>query len=390
MKITLSSLIIVLLLLLLSCGDSKQKDAIVPTEDLDSVEIELPTPWEDVPLFEGPEINYSLVEIRSNQHLKEIRERFGNDSEQGKAYRKALRTLNRKELRHMRVGESIIVPDTFLLDMRAYSFFPVEYTGACYLPKIIVIDNEYQAYGCYEYGRLVRFAAVNSGKERTPTFPGRYSLVWKQRLRLSSLDSTWKMPWTFNFHQWAGNAMHQFDMPGRPVSHSCIRQFEDDAEWIFGWGKQADYDTNRQTIPHSGTPVLILNVFDYERPKGGPWLELKSNKDYFIDLPEHPMEVEEALIPWCQIPKSSRGVIPNKERYYSAEDTLRKRGIIREGVVLIPTNDFNLERRLKKAAKEKEEQRKNNAAEPDDDIIPKTFIEEEKTDTKTEVNTLEI
>lgn len=30
------------------------------------------------------------------------------------------------------------------------------------------------------------------------------------------------LPFTVNFHQYAGNAFHQFEMPGRPVSHSAV------------------------------------------------------------------------------------------------------------------------------------------------------------------------
>jgi lipoprotein-anchoring transpeptidase ErfK/SrfK len=123
-----------------------------------------------------------------------------------------------------------------------------------------------QSYACYEYGKLVRFAAANTGKERTPTFPGRYSMVWKQRLRISSLDETWEMPFTFNIHNEAGSAFHQFAMPGRPVSHSCIRQFLDDAEWLYNWGDKAIRDSTGW-IPHSGTTVIIIDYFDFNRKR---------------------------------------------------------------------------------------------------------------------------
>lgn len=312
-----------------------------------------PVKREPAPLIEYPQIDYTVTKIHSTKELNSILTKYDSNKEDAKIYRKILRTLNRKELRFIRVGETIIVPNTVVNDICAYSIFPYNYQGAEDLPKLVMIDNEYQAYACYEYGRIVRFAACNTGKQRTPTFPGRYSFVWKQKVRNSSLDSTWIMPWTFNFHQYAGNAMHEFVMPGRPVSHSCVRQFGDDAEWIYKWGKGADYDGNRRAIPNSGNPVIILNMFDYTRPKGGPWLELTSNKAHFVTLPEKPMDVEEALIPWCQIPKASRGVIPNAARYKSAEDTLRARGIIKPGVVLTETVDFNKLRRDK--AKQKQD-----------------------------------
>lgn len=90
-------------------------------------------------------------------------------------------TLNRKERRYLRVGDTIVVPDTIISDLRAYSLFPQYYHAARDINKLIVVSNKYQCYACYENGELVRFAACNSGKERTPTFPGRYALTWKEK-----------------------------------------------------------------------------------------------------------------------------------------------------------------------------------------------------------------
>jgi lipoprotein-anchoring transpeptidase ErfK/SrfK len=349
-------------IVLTSCGSKDNKNSKAEENAKPEAEKE----EEYVPYsLDYPEINYNLVELKSRKEVNEVINKY-NNTELAEAYKKALRTLNRKELRFFKVGESVIVPDSVIDDIRAYSIFPDDYFGARNLEKIIIIDNQFQAYACYEFGKLVRFAAANTGKERTPTFPGRYSLVWKQKLRHSSLDSTWIMPHTFNFHKYAGNAMHEFSMPGRPVSHSCVRQFADDAEWIYKWGKSADYDSAKRTIPHSGTPVIIVNMFDYSRKKGGPWLELSSNKSHYVALPENPMDVEEALIPWAQIPMSSRGAIPHRERFLYAEDTLRARGIIKPDVKLIETVDFNKLRREKKKreeeklAREKEEAEKAN------------------------------
>ena len=349
----------ILSLFVFSCGggDSKVAKTEESEENVETIEEK-----EEVPFsLNFPQISYQIVELKSRAMIDSIRNKY---KEKGAtvaaAYTKALRTLNRKELRFWAVGQTVVVPDVVLADMRAYSIFPDEYVGAKKLPQIIIVDNQYQAYACYEYGRLVRFAATNTGKERTPTFPGRYALVWRQRLRLSSLDSNWVMPFCVNFHRYAGNAMHEFEMPGRPVSHSCLRQFSDDAEWIYNWGNLAKYDDSNRVIPFSGTPLIILNTFDFSRPRGGPWLELKSNKAYYVKLPEDPMKVEEALIPWGQIPISSRGVVTpeNKKRHLYAEDTLRARGIIRQGVVLIETVDFNKKRREEKLKKEKEEKLK--------------------------------
>lgn len=262
---------------------------------------------------------------------------------------RALTTLNRKDLYFIRLGDTLVVPDTIMDDLRAYSVFPQYYRAADTIPKLVLISNKWQSYACYEYGELVRFAAANTGEERKPTFPGRYAVNWKQRLRLSSLDSTWRLPFTVNFHQYAGSAFHQFEMPGRPVSHSCVRQFMDDAEWLFKWVKTAKIDTiQHRFIPFTGTPIIITDVFDFTRKRGGPWLELTSNAETPADLPTDPMAVDEALIPISQIPKEARGALPDRKRYVEAESLLRERGHIREGISLKESINFNKLRQEKR------------------------------------------
>lgn len=302
-----------------------------------------------------PLIRYSKIKINSSLELQDILKRF-KKAENGFDKSKILKTLNRKEMRYFYVGDSVIIPDTIIEDIKAYSVFPQFYFGARHIPKIVMVSNRMQSYACYEYGKLVRFAAANTGKERTPTFPGRYSMVWKQRLRISSLDETWEMPFTFNIHNEAGSAFHQFAMPGRPVSHSCIRQFLDDAEWLYNWGDKAIRDSTGW-IPHSGTTVIIVDYFDFNRKRYGDWIDLISNKN-ILDLPENPMAVEEALIPIIQIPKSSRGVLKNRERYLYAEDSLRARGVIRKNVQLTPSINFNKLRQQKALEKQKKEEEK--------------------------------
>ncbi|GDX63986.1 MAG: L,D-transpeptidase [Ignavibacteria bacterium] len=282
----------------------------------------------------GGIITYTKTVIVNGKHLDSIRRAYRKvDTIQNIAYR-AFITVNRKDLHYFRVGDTVIIPSILSPNLTDYSIFPAEYHAVDSLPKIIIVSNAWQSYACYEYGKLVRFAACNTGEERKATFPGKYALNWRHILRKSSLNSSWILPYTWNFHLHAGSAFHQFDMPGRPVSHSCIRQFRDDARWLFYWGEGAKRDTiKRRYIPFSGTPVIILDMFDFSRKKGGPWWDITDNS-FKIALPQDPMNTEEAWIPISQVPHSARGGLPNKERYIAAEDTLRIRGIIRDGVKL--------------------------------------------------------
>lgn len=294
-----------------------------------------------------PFIKYNHIQIQDWNHRNQI---FAEYSVQNAGYakNKTFRTLNREELMYLRPGEILVIPDTFILDQRAYSIFPHYYWEARNIPKIIIVSAAFQCYACYEYGILVRFAATNTGKETTQTYPGRYHVIWREFNHRSSLDSNWIMPYTINIHP-AGSAFHQFSMPGRPVSHSCCRQFMEDAKWLFYWVDLIKRDKNGNRIEFSGTPVLIIDYFDFSRKRGGPWLELKSNKDTFLSLPKDPLNYELAYIPMCQIPPGARWNLPGgRARYIYAEDTLRARGVIRPHVKLVVTRNFNEERRRKK------------------------------------------
>jgi len=364
--LSLFRIIFIFCFLITSCQDEKlnQKEEInqdsIETEKKIKKQIDKCSNLKDSLNNVFDDVIYEKKIITNFEELQKIKNEYqliDTIPEQKIKYR-AFTTLNRKELRFIRINDTILIPSKISEDLRTYSVFPLIYCEASHLEKLIVVSNVYQAYACYENGILVRFAAANTGKESTPTYPGRYSLVWRQRLRISSLDSTWELPFTFNFHQYAGNAFHQFEMPGRPVSHSCVRQFMDDAEWLYKWGKRAKLDTNKRFITNSGTPVIMLGMFDYDRKRGGVWIDETSNKKFPIELKGNPLEIEEALIPISQIPKTSRGVLPNKKRYLEAESILRERGIIREKVNLIPSVDFNKQRREKKANKERSDKLK--------------------------------
>jgi hypothetical protein len=329
-----------------------------------------------------PLVQYRTIAITTPRVLDSLRKTFGRANYV--AYR-AFTTINRKDLRFFKLGDTVVLPSALYEDRRVYSVFPHRYPEADTIAKIILVSNMLQAYACYEYGRLVHFAACNTGSEHKPTFPGRYALNWRDKLRLSSLDSTWKLPWTWNFHLEAGSAFHEFEMPGRPVSHSCIRQFMDDAEWLFKWGKGARIDTTGlrpQYVAYTGTPVIIMDVFDYSRKQGGPWWNISSNRT-MLTLPADPMGVEEALIPISQIPEEVRWTLKNKERYLFAEDTLRKRGVIRKGVHLTASINFNklrrekarlMARKIQEELKQKSNTVQTNSATAEDEALQATFF----------------
>ena len=238
-----------------------------------------------------PLINYKRIKIHNKKELDSLQKVFGKKSKNRTAAYKAISTINRKEYRFFRAKDSITVPDTIIDDTRAYSVLPQFYPAVKDSAQFIVVSIKYQCYGAYEYGKLVKFSAVNSGKYKSSNPPGFYYLNWKARHHRSSLDSTWYMPFTFNFTA-EGTAFHQYLMPGYPASHGCLRQFYDDAEWLFNWGTTRKRDkVTRKYNRRSGTPILIVDKYDH-KTRYKAWRYLKTNREV-IDLPEDPYSLEE-------------------------------------------------------------------------------------------------
>ncbi len=341
-----------LLFTLNSCNDTSSEEIEQENQNINTKidTISYPSPFVDT----FPEIKYRKFEFNS----KLEKERFLDSvTKLSTIAHTILNTLNRKQWNYVVSSKEILVPEVFTENRLAYSIFPTYYEGARKLPKLIMVSARYQALACYEYGNLVKFAPVNSGKEKTQTYPGRYALTFRQRTRLSSLDSTWEMHYYYNFHPDAGMALHQFEMPGYPASHSCLRMLESDAAWIYNWGQGAKKDSSGKVVRLSGTPLIIIDFYPFGA-EYRPWMEITSNKSLKLDLPPDPMDVDEPLIPISQIPEDVRGGLINKHLFVLAEDSLRKLGVIREGVQITPSVNFNKLRRIKKIQQLKEKELK--------------------------------
>jgi lipoprotein-anchoring transpeptidase ErfK/SrfK len=172
--------------------------------------------------------------------------------------RQLLQKLNRADATHLGGWKRLIVPSRWDLDELAYSPMPGSIEPLSDGPQTLVVELPAQVFGAYEFGTLVRWGPVSSGGPGHSTPPGRYRLNWNARIRISSVDDSWVMPWYFNFDTITGYAFHQYSLPGRPASHGCIRLLESDAIWLFHWG-------------HSGTPVMVIGHYDFSSPR--PWMQ---------------------------------------------------------------------------------------------------------------------
>jgi lipoprotein-anchoring transpeptidase ErfK/SrfK len=195
-----------------------------------------------------------------------------------------LEKLNRRDRRNLQRADRVVMPSRFDLDTLEYSPLPrfSEWAAAQDL-KAYVVDLRSQVFGAYEFGNLVRWGPVSSGRERYPTPPGDFHLNWRARSRRSTDNQNWLMEWYFNFHNSRGIAFHKYSLPGRPASHACVRLLERDAKWLYDWGEQWTLSSDRQDVLDPGTPLWIVGQYEFGAPP--PWLDPQW-WDQPITLPE--------------------------------------------------------------------------------------------------------
>ncbi len=172
-----------------------------------------------------------------------------------------LEKLNRADVKHLSRLDALVVPSQWRGEFD-YSPFPAEYAAVSAEPRILIVDQASQAVAAYEFGRLVHWGPTSTGRQARPTPSGRYALNWRSRSRISTLSGEWRLNWYFNFHNRRGLAFHEFDLPGVPASHACVRLLTRDAMWVYSWGQSWTLDGKGQ-LSTPGTPVVILGNYDF-------------------------------------------------------------------------------------------------------------------------------
>lgn len=210
--------------------------------------------------------------------FEELRERHSGEQI------RILERLNRATDRFLPLLDRWVVAEDWTTPILIFSPFPSQFLQARPIKKLVAVHLPSQAYAAYEYGRLVRWGPVSSGREGHLTPPGLYFLNWKSKGRRSTVNPEWYLEWYFNFHNRRGLSFHTYPLPGLPGSHACLRMLKDDAQWLYGWGESWGLDARGREVETNGTPVLIIGQYEFEAPK--PWLTV----DYWlrgIELPEN-------------------------------------------------------------------------------------------------------
>lgn len=203
-----------------------------------------------------PPPQFTTVGIKNFKAFKKLRDSIGE------ARTDIILKLNRRDSRNIRKNDSLIIPAIY--DESSLSPFPHVIESIRDIPKLILISRRVQALAAYEYGVLVRWAPTSTGKQSTPTPAGLHQANWREHNRISSIDSSWILPWCVNITR-SGVAIHAYSVPGYPASHACVRVPSDDAKWIFHW-------VDLRSKGKYGTPVIVFDEYAYgQRP---PWRRL--------------------------------------------------------------------------------------------------------------------
>ncbi len=197
----------------------------------------------------------------------------------------AVLQTNRIDATHIKSGAKIVIPVSF--DSATRSPFPLEVSELSEVKKLLLISQRIQAFGVYESGKLVRWGPVSTGKQSTQTPSKLFSTNWKGKEVKSSFDDEWILKFNFNLDNTEGVGFHQYEMPGYPASHSCVRMLMDDAMWLYDWADQWILTENEQSRYAHGTPVVIFGQYGFG--KTAPWKLLPEDADA-TDITEDEMK----------------------------------------------------------------------------------------------------
>jgi len=121
-------------------------------------------------------------------------------------------------------------------------------------PQVIHIDLSDQNVTLIENGAIITKYPVSSGAWETPTPTGKFKIHLKQKLRISSQATPYRMPYYLAFTESHSHGLHALPYLGDeredsdywhearshigiPVSHGCVRFLPEDAEAVFEWAE---------------------------------------------------------------------------------------------------------------------------------------------------------
>ncbi len=174
--------------------------------------------------------------------------------------------LNRVDAVNLKKLDSIIVPTDFSGDLEYYMPFPIEVATLNEVSKIILFSYATQAFATYEYGVLTHTGPTSLGREKDKTPTGLFFTNWKAEETISTFNDEWKLKWNFNIENKQGIGFHEYELPGYPASHSCLRLLEKDAKMLYEFADQWELES-AEKVRLKGTPVVVFGSYDFKNPK---------------------------------------------------------------------------------------------------------------------------
>lgn len=219
---------------------------------------------------------------------------------------KIILALNRIDEKHLWRQDTLVIPDTFLSALKYYSPFPDNLRPLKAVDKIIFFSYYVQAFAAYRNGELIRWGPVSMGKRSTPTPKGLFYTNWKAKQTRSSVNKEWIMNWYFNIESKRGISSHEYDLPGYPSSHSCIRLNAEDAFFLYHWADP--WILEDTSLVAYGTPVIIFGEYPFGKRR--PWHELENNNKALVISADSLFGIMREFLPIILDRQAKRGFVP--------------------------------------------------------------------------------
>ncbi|SHL85752.1 L,D-transpeptidase catalytic domain [Chryseobacterium polytrichastri] len=184
----------------------------------------------------------------------------------------AILALNRLDSKNKWNADTLVVPAKIDTTLMSYSPFPMQMDVLSGVKKFVIFSYPIQAYGVYSNGSLVKWGPTSMGKKAAQTTRGLTFANWKKKLSTSTVSSEWKLPYNFNIFNTGGIGWHQYDLPGYPASHSCLRLLMKDAQWLYSYADTWVLNPGGATTKAKGTAVMVFG--DYKWGARKPWRKL--------------------------------------------------------------------------------------------------------------------
>ena len=265
---TANALLILILVLMVSC---KKTDTIEITENKTA---------KKVVEYKEPEVAVSYQFQKTKEWLK------ANEADSTKM--NIVYAINRTDKANLKKLDSVVIPADFSGDLVYYLPFPIHVAALQEVSKIILFSYPTQTFAAYENGELVRTGPTNMGRKKDPTPTGLFFTNWKAEKTTSTFNDEWELKWNFNIENKLGVGFHQYELPGYPASHSCLRLLEKDAKFLYKFADEWILK-DKENVKVKGTPVIVFGSYDFDGPKR--WLQLASDPKA-LNISESEIETE--------------------------------------------------------------------------------------------------